>query len=171
MTVANRILVNQQRIMEVLKLHTSATHAERASLSEAIVTTNDILERLKTCGGSREIPKPMPKIPHPNNYVNISKALETIPCTDCRQPEPKGICLALKAIIQEAGLSDFENHYISEACRFLDTANANKKNLINRCGEIGVERDVALGDNAQLVADNKAKDDRIKGLEEVVDGG
>lgn len=58
--------------------------------------------------------------------------------------------------------------FLREACDLLDETNAENEKLINRCGEIGVERDVALGENAKLTADSEAKAERIKELSKPV---
>ena len=42
--------------------------------------------KYKTCGDTGEIPRPMPKTPHPCNYINIKESERTIPCPDCKRP-------------------------------------------------------------------------------------
>ena len=46
-------------------------------------------EPCSECNDSGEVPKPMPKEPHPCNYVNIRNSEKTIPCPKCRPKEPK----------------------------------------------------------------------------------
>lgn len=63
-----------------------------------------------TCGDTGEVPKPMPKTPHPCNDVNLRRAEETIPCPDCKvaeQPRCRGQrIIYLEAVEQNDGLAD-----------------------------------------------------------------
>ncbi len=47
----------------------------------------------------------------------------------CQQPPDSEIIKSVKAIIQEAGLSDYENHYLNEACSRLDAQQQRIKEL------------------------------------------
>jgi len=127
--------------------------------------------KCKTCKDTGEIPRPMPKTPHPCNYVNIKESERTIPCPDCQQP-PAGeltkrirylFDLPYQIVQKEPQKLSITIGYITplifEACDRLDTVEAIKAELLaalEQIRDLETECCSRCEGNGRLYADGKA---------------
>jgi len=101
--------------------------------------------KCKTCGDTGKIPRPMPKTPHPCNYINIKESERTIPCPDCQQPlagkfttqvrmnlEGWNTVLSLQEDCRIRTIVD----WLKKSCDIIDQAEADKAELLGALDHI-----------------------------------